>query len=510
MISCIVNFKDNLTKNTSYYKLLLNQINNAQGFSSCHTGSVCEHTALASDKEDNSISKICEGYQFIIAFDGNLENSEKLKNNLIRLGYSFTLGNDAELALNAYIHFGEKAPSKLSGSFSFIIYDTMRRQIFAASDAFSSVPVFYTKSGDTYIFASQIRGILAHPDISPRISGRGLSSLLSFSKGLSAEIFENIHALPPGNILKIKCEEFVSKEYSPEYNSPSVYENPEDDFILLMSEKLKQILTESSAVLHLGGIKDEFLSAMSAKLQSEDMVRLTQYSAYEQGISKRYSALNTKVFYSKDSLVNSLKTCVDICGLPVLSGSDFLLPMIFEKTQKSVGNMLTTLPDTSPADESVRKILLDNNVFHPAVIQTIKDIPPIGKNVRINSANIIADVYGINLKSPFLSADIYNFLKNTKIPADDFLYTVTTRLFGTNMPVGKESHSIPDLKLKRILLDIISENSAPILAFFDKSALLRLCERGFDFSNKQISETEFVSYIIKLNFWFLKYRPVII
>lgn len=512
MISCVVNFKENFTKNIPYYNLLLKQINDAQSSPKGHKGFICEHAAINCSRRTNVLSKICEGYQFIISFDGDLSNTKGLKNELSALGYCFTSSDDAELALNAYIHFGEKAPSKLDGSFSFVIYDTMRRQIFAASDAFSKVPLFYTKRGELYIFASQIRGIFSHPDILPKISSRGLSELLSFSKGISAEIFENIHMLPPAHILKIKDGECTLKKYPlPPAKEIPDYEDCEQTFLSLLSENLKGILNENSAVLHLGGIKDELLSAISAKIQFKNATRLYEYSTLEQGISKKYSAHHTHIVYDETVLFDSLQKCVDICALPVLSGSDFLLPLIFEKVPKIGGNILTSLPDISVNTASNRKVLSFNNLFHASISETLEADNEKEDYIRINSAHILAETYEINLKSPLLSRDILNFLTLVNIPENELLYNSLRKLCGTDADFVPKSRDLSlSLKLKRILLDTIADDSAPILAFFDKSSLLKLCERGFDLSGGNISETELVSYLIKLNLWFLKYQPVII
>ena len=75
------------------------------------------------------------------------------------------------------------------------------------------------------------------------------------------------------------------------------------------------------------------------------------------------------------------------------------------------------------------------------------------------------------------------------------------------------SHSYFSQKLKttlrRILLDILSKEHAPLFAFFNRSELLRLCEGGFYFDEKE-SETELIAYLIKLNMWFEIFSPKIV
>lgn len=478
-ISCAVNFKENFTKNIPYYKLLLKQINDAQALSFKDGSIICEHIGITCKKTENIISKICEGYQFIIAFDGELKAVETLKSELKALGYCFTADNDAELTLNAYIHFGEKAPEKLVGRFAFIIYDTMRRQFFAASDAFSSIPIFYTKLDDLYIFTSQIRGLFAHPDVLPKISHRGISRLLSFSRGYT-DIFENINILPPSHILKIKGDDFMVKKYSPKASNDTSF-----------SENIVP-LCENPSVIHLGTKNDDLLFSQVAKNSLENHTRTSAYSFTKSDIFKKYSAQHFIVPLDDNLILTALENCISVFGIPTLSVSDFLLDIIFRRIPKSSDNVFTSLPDLSLQKSSNQYILEKNNAFHMPVKDTLLK-EDIEQNITLNTPHLLSEEYEIDLKSPFLSQAVQS------------------------SDICKEIHDNFDMKisgltgrLKRILIEIIADDTAPILAFFEKSALLKLCERGFDLSGSDLTETELISYIIKLNLWFLKYRPTIV
>ncbi len=502
-ISCAVNFKENFTKNIPYYKLLLKQINDAQAPPLKRGGIFCEHTAIACKSAENVISKICEGYQFIIAFDGELLNSDSLKQELKSLGYCFSAENDAELALNAYIHFGEKAPEKLEGNFSFIIYDTMRRQFFAASDALASIPLFYTRHESLYIFASQIRGIFAHPDIVPKISVSGLSQLFSFSRACQKNVFENISMLPPAHILKIKDGDFVLKKYAPKKT-----ENISCDLFSLLSDSISESSDKAPSVIHLGTLKDDLLFSVVAKNSLKNHLRTTVYSFSMSDIFKKYSAEHSYIVLDENLLFSALENCVCVSGLPTLSESDFLLELAFRHIPKASGTVFTSLPDIFSNKCTNQHILEKNNAFHPAVLGSLVKLLP--KEVALlNSAYLLAKSNELTLKSPFLCPNVYDFLINSAKPHNELFYDTICDNFGK---INPSPSSVPNLsaKLKRILLEIIADDSAPILSFFNKSALLRLCECGFDLSCGNLTDQELVSYIIKLNIWFLKYRPTIV
>ncbi len=511
LISCIADFKENFTKNIPYYRLLLKQVGDAQKCSSQKGSWIGEHAAMSSSCEDNILSKICEGYQFVICFDGRLLNTENLMNKLSSLGYCFTFRNDAELALNSYIHFGEKALLELDGSFSFVIYDTMRRQIFAASDSFSSSPIFYTNLSGLYIFASQVRGIFSHPDIIPRISQRGLSDLLSFSRGIRGAVFENVHMLPPAHFLKIKDGEFIVKKYSRLPSKASeTHIPPEEQLLSRLAANVQNNFSENSAVLNSGNVEDEILCFVAAENYAKNLSRISEYSLVDAGISKKFSPARTQIFFDEASLYDSLKRCVSICGFPTISNADFLLPLMFDRIPKSITKVFTALPDMAIDTSPMRKFISHNNAFHPAVDETL-ELSDSSGFIPINSSHILAEDSEVELISPFLSCDIFDLFASLKTDTPEFFSNCISHLCAGNSHVLPKSYTLPlTRKLKRILLDIIADESAPILAFFDKVSLLKLCERGFDIPNGSLSEIEVISYIIKLNIWFLTYKPVIL
>ena len=125
-ISCLLNFKESLTKNPPYYELLARQICMPEQENSSHSPCILEHTAFCTDSDSSIISRVCEGYQFTVAFSGKLSSWDYQKDELSACGYHFLVHNDAELALLSYIHFGENCADKLSGNFSmlFLVHST--------------------------------------------------------------------------------------------------------------------------------------------------------------------------------------------------------------------------------------------------------------------------------------------------------------------------------------------------------------------------------------------------
>lgn len=468
MISCIVNFKENLSKNVPYCNLLLRQINNA-GVSHQSTDTrVCEHAALCTSQGGGIVSKICEGYQFVIVFSGTLRDTDAVRQELDGFGYRFTDGSDAELALFCYIHFGEKSPFKLFGSFSYIIYDSMRRQVFAAADSSASIPLFYASVGDTTVISSHIGGILAHPDTRAEISQAGISELLGVPRKISGGIFKGIHMLPPAHILKITASSAFEKSYAAQSNTKAM------PYTALPH-------AENVSMVFSGTYADNRLLAFLAESRAKSSRRITVYSAEFSEPFKEYCVRWQKIPLDKEAVLYGLEKAVIACGIPTLSSSDFLLPIIFRHLSDKDETVFAALTDYGNNCRNYLPLLIKNAAFHPAVARSVV-LPEPEHEIILNSPRLIAQSFGISPITPVFSS------VSTEIPVPAAMKT----------------------SLRHILLEIISKDSSPILAFFRRPALLRLCEGNFDFFGAALSECELISYIIKLNIWLEQYCPTLI
>ena len=82
-----------------------------------------------------------------------------------------------ELLLCAFIRFGADFVKKLSGGFAMAIYDEQNNMLYLFRDQLGLRPLFYTMTGQTLVFASEPKGLFAHPDVTPAIDTEGLNEL---------------------------------------------------------------------------------------------------------------------------------------------------------------------------------------------------------------------------------------------------------------------------------------------------------------------------------------------
>ena len=139
--------------------------------------------------------------QAVIIFNGEIYNFRKLRRELESDGFTFQTNGDTEVILAAWMRWGVSCLDRLDGMFAFVIYDIAKRQVFMARDRLGVKPLFYTHLSDGSIaFASELKGLLAHPLLRRRISAQAVDAFLTWGYVPdSHSILEGVHKLPAGH-----------------------------------------------------------------------------------------------------------------------------------------------------------------------------------------------------------------------------------------------------------------------------------------------------------------------
>ena len=141
-----------------------------------------------------------EDGNFVLVYNGEIYNFQNLRLELQRLGYSFFSDCDTEVVLKAYQHWGAGCIEKFNGMFAFAIWDQHKQKLFMARDRYGVKPLYYYNRGGLLVFASEIKAIIQHPEVNPRVDIRALNEYFSFQNVFSdLTLFEHIHILQPGH-----------------------------------------------------------------------------------------------------------------------------------------------------------------------------------------------------------------------------------------------------------------------------------------------------------------------
>jgi asparagine synthase (glutamine-hydrolysing) len=144
-----------------------------------------------------------------LIYNGELYNFMALRAELEALGTVFVSHSDTEVLLRAWQHWGEACLPRLVGIFAFAVWDKSTQRIFLARDQIGVKPLYYgfTTAGDL-VFASELKGLLAHPDVERKLDPQALEDYLAFGYVPDPKsIYQGIFKLPPGHWLSWRAGE---------------------------------------------------------------------------------------------------------------------------------------------------------------------------------------------------------------------------------------------------------------------------------------------------------------
>ena len=162
-----------------------------------------------------------EDKSLVLVFNGEIYNFKDLRAELIEAGHTFANNSDSEVLLHGYEQWGTDLVSRLRGMFAFVIFDRRDRSLFAARDMFGIKPFYYTFMGNSFIFGSEIKSFLEHPEFKKELNEEALAHYLTFQYSPCEEtFFKNVYKLPPAHYFTFKDGKMEKVRYwRPEFES---------------------------------------------------------------------------------------------------------------------------------------------------------------------------------------------------------------------------------------------------------------------------------------------------
>lgn len=150
----------------------------------------------------------------VIIFNGEIYNYIELKKELKKKKHKFKTKTDTEVLIHGYEEWGTDLPKKLRGMFAFAIYDKNDKSLFLARDNFGIKPLYYCEFNNTFMFASEIKCFLEHPDFERILNKELIGPYLSFSFTPTTEtFFKGVYRLEPGHSLLVKNGKVKKSRY---------------------------------------------------------------------------------------------------------------------------------------------------------------------------------------------------------------------------------------------------------------------------------------------------------
>src|SRR5438132_767303 len=137
-----------------------------------------------------------------VVYNGEIYNHGALRPELEARGHRYQTRSDTETILHAYEEDGERCVERFNGMFAFAIWDRPRERIVLARDRLGIKPLYYACTDDEFLFASEIKAILAARSVRAAMNRAVIPELLA-TRFLSGEetLFAGVHKLLPGRTL---------------------------------------------------------------------------------------------------------------------------------------------------------------------------------------------------------------------------------------------------------------------------------------------------------------------
>ncbi len=175
----------------------------AQGWFDRGCGVIAQNRLSIIDLETGDPPMTSEDGHIGAVLNGELYNFQRLRAELIGQGHRLSSQGDTEVLA----HLAETTDAvgiarRVDGMFAFAIWDGERERLLLGRDRMGKKPLYYWQGGGTLVFASEIKGVLAHPSVPRELNPRALSAYLTFGYVPTPEtFFEGICSLPPGHVL---------------------------------------------------------------------------------------------------------------------------------------------------------------------------------------------------------------------------------------------------------------------------------------------------------------------
>jgi len=151
---------------------------------------------------------------FWIVFNGEIYNYAELKRELEQRGESFRSTSDTEVLLRLYERMGPACLEKLEGMFAFAIWDDSAQELFLARDRIGIKPLYYYLDDQRIVFGSEIKAILACPEVPRAVNPAGLVNYITFGHSIAPDtIYKGIKKLLPGHYLQCTTQSARISKY---------------------------------------------------------------------------------------------------------------------------------------------------------------------------------------------------------------------------------------------------------------------------------------------------------
>lgn len=304
-----------------------------------------------------------DGQSYTLIYNGELYNTEEIRQELLKRGYSFKGHSDTEVLLTAYIEWNEECLQYLNGIFAFAIWNEQTENVFIARDRLGVKPLFYKENNGRLLFGSELKAILEHPEVKAEIDYDGLADVFGLgpSRTPGHGIFKGFKELRPAHAMTFSRAGLKVWRYwnvkSKEHNE-NAEETAETIRHLFQDAVKRQLISDVPIGTFLsGGLDSSAITAIAANTFKEENKKLHTFSIDFEGndkyfkpdefqpnsdedwvkvVSDTFGTEHQSFIINSDELVEQLKDAVRVRDFPGQADVDSSLLWFCKKIKNEV------------------------------------------------------------------------------------------------------------------------------------------------------------------------------
>lgn len=320
--------------------------------------------------------------RYVIVFNGEIYNFPEIRKTLERTGYSFKGHSDTEVALQAFAAWGKDCFIRFNGMFAIAIYDRHERKLTIARDRFGIKPLYYFNDGNLFVFASEIKAILATGLPSRKVNYQGLSEYIWYGNAMGGNtLFADIKELLPGSLLEM---DKTGLNHSLFYNVNDIVEKneKEEGAIVnvrhLLEEAVKRHLISDVpvGVFLSGGIDSSAITALASRYYAGKLQTYSVGFDFDKGvnelpkaaaIAREFKTDHHELHIKADDLIPIIENLVTCHDEPFADAANIPLFLLSKEIKGSIKVVL----QGDGGDEVFGGYSRYNTTQHPIKWQTL-------------------------------------------------------------------------------------------------------------------------------------------
>jgi len=218
----------------------------------------------------------------VVVFNGEIYNHRELRTRLETQGHRFATRSDTEVLVHLYEEYGDASVHLLQGMFAYALWDGKRRRLLVARDRLGIKPLYYLETNGSFLFASEVKALLEHADVSAEPDLQALDLYLAFRYVPGPHtLFRGIKKLPPGHLLvREDGRTQVQRYWDPvlgDFQSAINLDEAVEEFSGLLRDTVRRHLISDVPVgmLLSGGLDSSAVTAMTAAARTEPITTFT-------------------------------------------------------------------------------------------------------------------------------------------------------------------------------------------------------------------------------------------